>query len=152
MPSDVHKEALLVALKEFMEVEVSALCKAEYGEGTTERENQRNSFRPREVETHLGTLHLSVPKLRRGSYFPSFLEPRRRWEQAFVQVVSEAHLRARGVDAESGGTDGGDGSEGGEQKRGLADGGDAGRAGGSLSEPTVGEAVSLPTCDWMRCT
>jgi putative transposase len=45
------------------------------------------------LETRMGTVELKIPKLREGSYLPSFLEPRRRWEQAFVSVVSEAYVR-----------------------------------------------------------
>jgi len=92
-----HKSALLQtlvhALATVMEGEVAALCGAEYGERTDERTNQRNGYRDRVLETRMGTVDLRIPKLREGSYLPSFLEPRRRWEQAFVSVVSEAYVQ-----------------------------------------------------------
>jgi putative transposase len=81
------------ALATMMEGEASALCGAEYGQRSDERSNQRNGYRDRILETRLGTVDLKIPKLREGSYLPSFLEPRRRWEQAFVSVVSEAYVR-----------------------------------------------------------
>jgi putative transposase len=92
LPQELFREALRAALTEFMEVEVSALCKAAYAERTEERVTSRNGYRERDLETRLGTVPLAVPRVRRGTYFPSFLEPRRRWEQAFVQVVGEAYV------------------------------------------------------------
>jgi transposase-like protein len=86
-------EILAGALREVMEAEVSAVCNAEYGERTGERDNQRNGYRLRPFETRLGTVELEIPRLRRSSYLPSFLESRKRWEQAFVQVVAEAYVR-----------------------------------------------------------
>lgn len=76
-----------------MESEVSRACGAGYRERPDGRENRRNGYRDRTLETRLGTVQLRVPKLRRGSYFPSFLEPRRRWEKAFVNVVAEAYVQ-----------------------------------------------------------
>jgi hypothetical protein len=52
----------------------------------------RNGYRPREWQTRAGTVELQIPKLRRGSYFPSFLEPRRRSEQALLAVVQQAYV------------------------------------------------------------
>jgi transposase-like protein len=95
-------QTLLRALTTVMESEVGALCGAGYGERSDERANLRNGYRERPLETRMGTLELKIPKLREGSYFPSFLEPRRRWEQAFVSVVSEAYVQGvstRKVDA-----------------------------------------------------
>jgi len=86
-------QTLLRALTTVMEGEVNALCGADYGERSEERSNLRNGYRERTLETRMGTLELKIPKLREGSYFPSFLEPRRRWEQAFVSVVSEAYVQ-----------------------------------------------------------
>jgi transposase-like protein len=92
-----HSGALLQtlarALATMMDSEANALCGAEYGQRSEERSNQRNGYRDRIFETRLGTVDLKIPKLREGSYLPSFLEPRRRWEQAFVSVVSEAYVR-----------------------------------------------------------
>lgn len=92
LPSDFFRQVLLKALTEVMEAEVTALCSAPYGSRTEERQNSRNGYRERDAETRMGTLSLSIPRVRQGTYFPSFLEPRRRWEQAFVNVVSEAYV------------------------------------------------------------
>jgi transposase-like protein len=86
-------QTLARALATMMDGEANALCGAEYGQRSDERSNQRNGYRDRVLETRMGTVELKIPKLREGSYLPSFLEPRRRWEQAFVSVVSEAYVR-----------------------------------------------------------
>jgi putative transposase len=76
-----------------MSAEADALCGAEYGERSEERTNSRNGYRTREWDTRAGTVELSIPKLRRGSYFPDWLlECRRRAEQALVSVVATAYL------------------------------------------------------------
>ena len=90
--SDFLRRMLLMGLQAVMESDVSTLCQAAPGERTPSRENHRNGFRERELETRMGTLSLAIPKLRRGSYLPDFLEPRRRWEQAFVNVAAEAYV------------------------------------------------------------
>ena len=90
MPKDLFKEALKASLTELMEIEVTALCNAAYGERTDERTVARNGYRERKLETRVGTIQLALPRVRQGMYFPSFLEPRQRWGQAFVQVVAEA--------------------------------------------------------------
>jgi transposase-like protein len=91
--ASVLLQTLLRALTTMMDGEVSALCGAGYEERSPERSNLRNGYRDRVLETRMGSLELRIPKLREGSYFPSFLEPRRRWEQAFVSVVSEAYIQ-----------------------------------------------------------
>ena len=73
-------------------VRESHLIGAERGERTSERLTHRNGYRSRAWATRAGELELAIPKLRRGSYFPSFLEPRRRSEQALVSVVQEAYV------------------------------------------------------------
>ena len=78
------------ALGHIMNAEVTNLCQAETGERSPLRENSRNGYRDRDWETRLGSVDLQIPKLRKGSYFPCFLEPRRAWEHAFVNVVAEA--------------------------------------------------------------
>lgn len=92
-----HGNALLHtlarALATMMDGEANARCGADYGERSEERSNLRNGYRERVLETRLGTVELKIPKLREGSYLPTFLTPRRRWEQAFVSVVSEAYVR-----------------------------------------------------------
>jgi putative transposase len=76
-----------------MEADVSAQIGAERYERTSERVTQRNGYRTRPWDTRVETLELAIPKLRTGSYFPNWLEPRRRAEQALVAVVAEAYLR-----------------------------------------------------------
>jgi transposase-like protein len=83
---------LTTALMQVMEAEVSAITGGGLGERTPDRLVSRNGYRQRPLETRLGTVDLAIPKLRKGSYFPSFLEPQRRREKAFVNVVSEAYV------------------------------------------------------------
>lgn len=90
--SEFLKQVLTTALHQVMNAEASARCGAEYGERTSDRVNRRNGSRERPLETRMGTVDLHIPKLREGSYLPSFIEPRRRWEQAFVNVVAEAYV------------------------------------------------------------
>ena len=85
-------ELLSVTLHLLMDAEVDARCGATYGERSTDRINSRNGSRERLMETTLGSVDLAIPKLRKDSYFPSFLTPRRRWEQAFVNVVATAYV------------------------------------------------------------
>src|SRR5437773_7580509 len=75
-----------------MEAEVSELIGAQRGERSEERLTHRNGYRSRAWSTRAGELELAIPKIRRGSYFPSFLEPRKRSEQALVAVVQEAYV------------------------------------------------------------
>jgi transposase-like protein len=89
---DFLRMLLKKTLGELMDADVTSLCQAESGERSPLRENSRNGYRDRDFETRLGTVELKIPKTRQGSYFPSFLEPRRAWEQAFVNVVSEAYV------------------------------------------------------------
>ncbi len=77
-----------------MAAEVEVLCNAGYGEITPERTNSRNGYRPRQLDTRVGSIDLSIPKLREGSYYPGWLlEPRRRAERALVAVVAECYVR-----------------------------------------------------------
>jgi transposase-like protein len=90
---DVLRESVALVVKELMEAEVSAQIGAELGERAPEsRSAQRNGYRERGWDTRVGEIELAIPKLRQGSYFPSFLEPRRRAEQALVAVVQEAYV------------------------------------------------------------
>lgn len=89
---DFLKQALMTLVDQFMTVEVDKLVGAGKHERTDERSNQRNGTRSRRWDTRVGTLELAIPKLRKGSYFPSFLEPRRRAEQAFVSIIQEAYV------------------------------------------------------------
>jgi transposase-like protein len=75
-----------------MEAEVSELVGAKLGERSEDRATHRNGYRPRRWDTRAGEIELQIPKLRRGSYFPSFLQPRKRSEQALVAVVQQAYV------------------------------------------------------------
>jgi putative transposase len=89
---DVVRESVAWLVGELMEAEVAAQIGAELGEVSPERVTHRNGYRPRPWQTRAGEIELAIPKLRSGSYFPSFLEPRRRSEQALVAVVQEAYV------------------------------------------------------------
>jgi transposase-like protein len=89
---DFLRESLRWVVQQLMEAEVSELIGAEHGERSEERLTHRNGYRPRRWDTRAGELELAIPKIRRGSYFPSFLEPRRRSEQALVSVVQQAYV------------------------------------------------------------
>jgi putative transposase len=90
---DFLRETVRWLLGELMEAEVSAQIGAERYERSGERTTQRNGYRRRPWDTRLGTLELAIPKLRSGSYFPTWLEPRRRAEHALVSVVAEAYVQ-----------------------------------------------------------
>jgi transposase-like protein len=89
---DFLRESLSWVVQQLMEAEVSELIGAERGERSEERLTHRNGYRPRRWDTRAGEIELAIPKIRRGSYFPSLLEPRRRSEQALVSVVQEAYV------------------------------------------------------------
>jgi transposase-like protein len=89
---DFLRESLLWVVQQLMEVEVSELIGAEHGERNPDRLAHRNGYRSRRWDTRAGELELAIPKIRRGSYFPSFLEPRRRSEQALVSVIQQAYV------------------------------------------------------------
>src|SRR5215213_1683589 len=91
--ADVLRDSVAWLVTQLMEAEVVGLTGAELGERAPERRQaQRNGYRQRRWDTRVGELELAIPKLRTGSYFPSFLEPRRRAEQALVAVVQEAYV------------------------------------------------------------
>ena len=81
------------AADRLMALEAEALCGAGHGERSESRTNQRNGYRDRDWETRAGTVELRIPKLRRGSYFPGFLEPRRMAEKALTAVIQEAYIQ-----------------------------------------------------------
>lgn len=89
---DFLREAIHCVLRDIMESEVSEVAGAGFGERSADRLAQRNGYRLRGFDTRVGSIELAIPRLRRGSYFPSFLEPRRRSEQALVAVVAEAYV------------------------------------------------------------
>ena len=90
---DVVRELLAHVAERLMEFEVEQRTGAEYGERTLERSNSRNGYRDRLWETRAGSVDLRIPKLRRGSYLPAFLEPRRTAEKALVAVIQEAYIQ-----------------------------------------------------------
>ena len=89
---DLVREMLAFAAERIMEAEVEARTGAAKGARTALREVQRNGYRDRDWDTRAGRITLEIPKLRKGSYFPSFLEPRRTAEKALVAVIQEAYV------------------------------------------------------------
>src|SRR5262245_58705515 len=90
--ADLLREMIGFAAQRLMELEVESQTGAAYGEKNPERLAQRNGYRERVWETRAGTVELRIPKLRKGSYFPGFLEPRRLAEKALAAVVQEAYV------------------------------------------------------------
>ena len=90
--ADVLRETLAWFVGELMEAEVAQQIGAGLHEKTPERTTHRNGYRERSWQTRAGEVTLAIPRLRAGSYFPSFLEPRTRSEKALVAVVQEAYV------------------------------------------------------------
>jgi putative transposase len=91
--TDLLREMIGFTAQRLMALEVEGLTGAAPGERSPERINQRNGYRDRVWETRAGTVELHIPKLRKGSYFPAFLEPRRMAEKALTAVIQEAYVQ-----------------------------------------------------------
>ena len=91
---DVLRQMVQFMAQRLMEIDVEARCGAGYDEkAPSARLNSRNGYRERLWETRAGSVELKIPRLRRGSYFPEFLEPRRTAEKALAAVIQEAYVQ-----------------------------------------------------------
>ena len=90
---DLARQMLTSLAQALMSADVDAICGADYGEVSPDRVNRRNGYRSRDWDTRVGTIELQIPKLREGTYFPTWLlERRRRAEQALISVVATSYL------------------------------------------------------------
>jgi putative transposase len=91
--ADLLRDMIEYVAQRLMDLDVENLCAAAYGERSPERANSRNGYRDRLWQTRAGSVDLKIPKLRKGSYFPDFLEPRRTAEKALAAVIQEAYVQ-----------------------------------------------------------
>jgi len=91
--ADLLRDMIRYVAQRMMDMDVESLCQAAYRERTAERANSRNGYRDRQWDTRTGSVELKIPKLRKGSYFPGFLEPRRTAEKALAAVIQEAYIQ-----------------------------------------------------------
>jgi putative transposase len=90
---DLVREMISHIAQRMMDMDAESLCAAAYGERSADRLNSRNGYRERQWDTRAGSIDLKIPKLRKGSYFPGFLEPRRTAEKALAAVIQEAYVQ-----------------------------------------------------------
>src|ERR1700744_5436815 len=90
--ADLVREMLSFAAERLMDAEVEARTGAAHGVRDPARQVQRNGYRERVWDTRAGRIELEIPRLRKGSYFPSFLELRRTAEKALTAVIQEAYV------------------------------------------------------------
>jgi putative transposase len=90
--ADLVREMLAFAAERLMDLEVEGRTGVPAGARSPERLNHRNGYRERAWDTRVGRVDLAIPKLRKGSYLPSFLEPRRTAEKALTAVIQEAYI------------------------------------------------------------
>jgi putative transposase len=91
--TDFLREMIGFTAQRLMELDVESLTGAPHGARAPDRLTHRNGYREREWGTRAGTVELRIPKLRKGSYFPGFLEPRRMAEKALTAVIQEAYVQ-----------------------------------------------------------
>jgi putative transposase len=91
--ADLLRQMIQHVAQRMMEMDAEGICAAAYGERSPERQNSRNGYRERLWQTRAGAVDLKIPKLRSGSYFPGFLEPRRTGEKALAAVIQEAYIQ-----------------------------------------------------------
>jgi len=90
---DVLRQMIQFVAQRLMDLDVETLCGAGYDVKSGERANSRNGYRDRLWDTRAGGIDLKIPRLRSGSYFPPFLEPRRTAEKALAAVIQEAYVQ-----------------------------------------------------------
>ena len=91
--ADFLRDMIAFATARMMEMEVRVLTGAAFGQKSRARLVQRNGYRDRHSETRAGLIELHIPRLRKSSYFPSFLQPRRMAEKALTAVIQEAYIQ-----------------------------------------------------------
>lgn len=90
--ADLLREMMTFVVNRMMDVDVENITGAAYAERSDARQNSRNGYRERPWHTGVGTIPVAIPKLRKGSYFPQFLEPRRTADKALVAIIREAYV------------------------------------------------------------